>query len=71
MGKFLATEGGPAMRKCAFCKHYYDPTSSVISPKRGSRNVWEYESHVKKPCTIKHNMPVASHQTCPKYECKF
>lgn len=71
MPKFLATEGGPAMKKCAFCKHFYDPTNSTINPKRGTKGVWEYESHIKKPCIAKNNIIVASHQTCPKYECKI
>lgn len=71
MVKSLARLGAGAMRRCAFCKHYYDPTNSVISPKRGMKDMWEYQTQIKKPCLKRNNMEVASQSVCPKYECKL
>lgn len=42
-----ARKGSTGMKKCAFCKHYFDPTFEVIAPKRGMKDVWEYERGVK------------------------
>ena len=30
--KMLVTEGRIGIRKCAFCRHWYDPTNSAITP---------------------------------------
>ena len=29
-----ARKGSTGMKKCAFCKHYFDPTFEVIAPKK-------------------------------------
>lgn len=29
--------------KCAFCKHWYDPTNSHIQPKSPRINLWQYD----------------------------
>ena len=71
MAKQLVRVGGNAIRKCAFCKYYYDPTNSVINPKRGMKDMWEYETGIRKPCTARNNMDMPSHNTCPKYVCKI
>lgn len=57
--------------KCAFCKHYFDPTFEVIAPKRGMKDVWEYERGVKKPCLLRNNREMQSQMTCPKFEVRI
>lgn len=58
----------PSMRRCAFCKYWYDPTCEAIRPARGQ---WEYKMGVKKPCRLKHNVETKSSLFCPKFECKL
>lgn len=71
MPTFSARKGSPGMRKCAFCTHYYDPVNSAINPKRGTKDVWEYTTGIKKPCTEKNNHEVCSQATCHKFQCKL
>lgn len=57
-------------KKCAFCKHWYDPTNSAISPQNPRANVWKIEDESKKMCLLKnYGMPAMGH--CTKYECKL
>lgn len=57
-------------KKCAFCKHWYDPTNSVIFPKHPKCNVWEIKDEGKKMCLKKnYNMPATAY--CNQYECKL
>lgn len=71
MATILARKDSPGMRKCAFCKFFYDPVNEVIAPKRGQKDMWEFATRVKKPCTQKANREVESQSICPKYECKL
>ena len=71
MAKMLAKVGSTPMRKCAFCKYYYDPASEAINPKRGMKDIWEYETQIRKPCLKRNNMETASQNLCSKYECKL
>lgn len=57
--------------KMCFCKHYFDPTFEVIAPKRGMKDVWEYERGVKKPCLLRNNREMQSQMTCPKFEVRI
>jgi len=66
-----ARKGSSGMKKCAFCKHYFDPTFEVIAPKRGMKDVWEYERGVKKPCLLRNNREMQSQMTCPKFEVRI
>ena len=58
------------MRKCAFCRHWYDPTNSCIRPKAPNIGIWEYDNRVKRMC-LKRNTEIESFYGCPKYECKL
>lgn len=71
MAKLIAEEGKSSIKKCAFCKYYYDPTNEVISPRRGARGKWEYDSNAVKPCREKFNSNVSAQHTCSKFECKL
>lgn len=58
------------VKKCAFCKYWYDPTNSAISPKSPKTNHWEFDPNVKSKC-LKKNIEVFSRNSCSKYECKL
>lgn len=58
------------VKKCAFCKHWYDPTNSAISPRSPHINLWEYDDKCKKKC-LKKNYDMAASSFCGKYECKL
>lgn len=58
--------------KCAFCKHWYDPTNSHIRPVKGDAfmNWWEYDVDVDSMCDILHKQ-VPSQGCCTKIERKI
>ena len=37
IGWGTATLGNPSMKKCAFCKYWYDPTCEMIAPSTAGR----------------------------------
>lgn len=49
---YLANEKNSSIRRCAFCKYWYDPTNSAIRPK-GGKDMWEYDGNVKNKCREK------------------
>lgn len=57
-------------RCCAFCKYWYDPTNSAISPKAPNINLWEFDNSIRNKCLQKNIEILASSAPCPKYECK-
>lgn len=57
-----------SISKCAFCKHWYDPTNSVIDLKFAK--IWEYDPMVRKQCRIKSTMTIAQ-GTCSKFDSKI
>lgn len=65
----IAFEGKLSIRKCAFCKYWWDSVNSAISPK-GGVGVWEYEPNIKKKCRIWNQERIAN-STCNKFECKL
>lgn len=56
MARFAVLKQSLGIKKCAFCKYYYDPSYTVISPKKGQKNVWEYENNIKRPCRLRNNI---------------
>ncbi|MBR1443375.1 MAG: hypothetical protein IJ583_07575 [Firmicutes bacterium] len=68
MGK--ATVNVKSAKKCAFCKYWYDPTNSAISPKFPKQNMWEYDNSIRCKCLQK-NIDMPSTSLCAKYECKL
>lgn len=55
-------------KNCVFCKYWYDPGDTCIKPV--SQFFVEYDSNVKKRCTIKNAM-MYSMARCNKFESKF
>lgn len=59
-------------RKCAFCKYWYDPTNSAISPKAPNIGLWEIKNPNQKNLCTKRNIQMSSYASCGKlYECKL
>ena len=56
-------------KKCAFCKHWYDPTNSAIAPKYPQRGIWEFEQKAKKKCLMT-GMEKYAYSWCSKFEGK-
>ena len=58
------------VKKCAFCKYWYDPTNSAIEPKSPAINVWQYDEKAKHMC-MKKNYDMSAGAFCSRYECKL
>ncbi len=56
---------------CAFCKYWYDPTNSVISPKEPRLGIWNYDANATNVCTKRGGQHRACIPGCPDYECKI
>ena len=57
------------VKKCAFCKYWYDPINSAINPKSPQINVWEYDDKAKKMC-LQTGLNMSGGASCGKYICK-
>lgn len=42
----MPTANIKTIKKCAFCKYWYDPTNSAISPRSPKINLWEYDDKI-------------------------
>lgn len=69
IGWGTATLGNPSMKKCAFCKYWYDPTCEMIAPSTAGR--WKYKMGGKRPCRLKKNVEMKSSISCSNFECKL
>ena len=58
------------VKKCAICKHWYDPTNEAIRPKSPKVNLWEYDNKARKMC-LKRNVETPGFSVCGKFECKL
>ena len=58
------------MKKCAFCKHWYDPTNSAINPKVPNMGIWEYDYNARRKCLIK-NTEQKGGEFCKRFEIKI
>ena len=66
----MSTANIKTVKKCAFCKYWYDPTNSAISPRSTKINLWEYDDKAKMKCLQK-NYDMRASAFCGKYECKL
>lgn len=55
--------------RCAFCKHWYDPTNAAIRPKNIKAGMWEFDDKVENPCELT-GYKRKSVMTCKDYVCK-
>jgi len=71
MSKRTVLKDSSQMKVCAFCKYWYDPSNSVIAPKHGVRNHWEYETGEVRICSVVGNHNRKSENRCSKFESKI
>lgn len=57
-------------RSCAFCKYWYDPANSAISPKAPNINLWNVDDKCKNMC-LKTNIEKKATATCSRFELKL
>ena len=66
----LSLENIEKTKKCAFCKHWYDPSNSAIKPRNPRFNQWEFDDQRRKMC-MKKNLEMNANAFCGWYECKI
>lgn len=68
--KVTVSTKNTSIKKCAFCKYWYDPTNSCIEPSFPSVGLWKYDNEMKAKC-LKSNMTISSFSNCRHFECKI
>ena len=66
----LINTNNTSVKKCAFCKNWYDPTNSAIQPRDPRSGFWEFNEKEKKVCLLK-NIATPAFYCCHKYEGKM
>ena len=51
-------------KKCAFCKNWYDPTNSAITPKSPIIGLWEIHDINQKCLCMKRNIQMPANAFC-------
>lgn len=58
-------------KRCAFCKHWYDPSNSAIRPVNPKIGSWEYDEAKSSQCMKNSfNVKRGSWQSCSDWVCK-
>jgi hypothetical protein len=52
------------VKRCAFCKHWYDPANAAIAPKVPSIGLWEIRDINQKNMFCKKNVPMIANAFC-------
>jgi hypothetical protein len=52
------------IKKCAFCKNWYDPTNSAIAPKSPTIGLWEIKDINQKSMCMKRNIKMPANAFC-------
>ena len=60
---------GNKIKRCAFCKHWYDPANQYIKPQDPRHGFWKFEDGVKCKCLQK-NIDMCSGHHCEKFDSK-
>lgn len=60
---------GNKVKRCAFCKYWYDPTNQHIKPQDPKHGYWKFDPQAHCICTKK-SMNMAGGLYCDKFECK-
>lgn len=66
----LVNKNNSSIRKCAFCKHWYDPTNQAIAPKAPNAGLWAYDNRKNAQCLLR-GTETPSFHGCSHYECKL
>lgn len=52
------------IKRCAFCKYWYDPTNSAIMPKAPNIGLWEIKDINQKCMCLKKNIQMPAGAFC-------
>ena len=52
------------IKKCAFCKNWYNPTNSAIAPKSPAIGLWEIKDVNQKCICLKKNIQMPANAFC-------
>lgn len=52
------------IKKCAYCKNWYDPTNSAIAPKSPAIGLWEIKDTNQKCMCLKKNIKMSASAFC-------
>lgn len=52
------------IKKCAFCKNWYDPTNSAIVPKSPAIGLWQIKDINQKCLCLKKNIQMPANAFC-------
>lgn len=58
------------VRKCVFCKYWYDPANLALEPAFG-KGIWRVNSSIKNKCLLNNISKSAICASCHKFESKF
>ena len=58
------------IRRCAFCKHWYDPTNAALKMRDPAAGFWEYDPQMRSRCSLK-SIETVGMQACGKFEGKL
>ena len=58
------------IKRCAFCKNWYDPGQTAIYPVNAKNGWWEYDDAVINMCMVL-NCKRKADSSCGKYVCKI
>ena len=66
----LVNAKSTSIRKCAFCKKWYDPTNSAIRPRDARAGFWEFDEKAKQQC-LRKSAETPAFYCCHYYEVKL
>lgn len=52
------------IKKCAFCKYWYDPANSAIAPRDPKIGLWEIKNINQKSFCTKKSIPMIANAFC-------
>ena len=56
---------------CAFCRYWYDPTNSAITPEAPQAGFWRFDMNRRELCMKKAGIKMRSWCSCSQYKCKI
>ena len=59
-----------SVKRCAFCKQWYDPTNGNIQQKSQRIGTWTFDEKAKCYCKVK-KRDMRGGQFCSEYTCKL
>ncbi len=70
MGEKMKPINIGSTKRCAFCKHWFDPGDTAIRPRNVKHGLWEYDPDTKRVCE-KRRYERPGNAFCNEYECKI